>query len=74
MLNNQYFKKLYSEFNELSKPFKYVANNNYFGLKFSEQIIDKFGKVDIVYSNNVYTHLSNFREVIKGISNINEPN
>ena len=34
--------------------------NNYFGLKVSKEIIDKFGKVDIVCANNVYAHLSKF--------------
>lgn len=44
--------------------------NNYFGSKVSKEIIDKFGKVDVVCANNVYAHLSNFREVTKGIAKI----
>ena len=44
--------------------------NGYFGDSISQKILQKFGKIDIICANNVYAHLSNFKEVTRAISNL----
>ena len=48
----------------------YKTFNNYWNLNTSNKVRDKFDKVDLVYSANTITHISNLNEVFKSIINI----
>ena len=43
--------------------------NDFFSEKVSNEIVNSHGKIDIICANNVYAHLSDFKEITKAIKN-----
>jgi len=52
----------------------YKTYSNYWDTKLAEKIKTDFGKVDIVYSANTITHISNLKNVFEAIKKLLNPN
>lgn len=46
--------------------------NDFFSYKLSKNIKKKYGEADIVYAANVFSHVSNIKNIVKGIKNLLE--
>ena len=44
--------------------------NNFFSYKLSNQIKEKYGGMDVIYSANVLCHIPNILEIFRGIENL----
>lgn len=44
--------------------------NNFFSNKISASIKKKYGKFDMILANNVFAHINNIRDAVKGIKNL----
>ena len=53
---------------KITKAKKYYTYDNYWNLNLSNKIKKKFKEVDLIYSANTLTHISNLNEVFKSIN------
>ena len=44
--------------------------NNFFNYKLSKNIKKKYGKANLIYAANVFSHVSNIKSIVKGIKNL----
>ena len=52
----------------ITKKMGYLTYNNYWTYKLAKKILLKNKKIDLIYSANTLTHISNLNEVFKSIS------
>ena len=55
---------------KITKKMGYKTYSNYWNLELSKKIKSKYGQIDLVYSANTLTHISNLKDVFKSISNL----
>ena len=53
---------------KITKEKKYYTYDDYWNLKLSSKIKKKFKEVDLIYSANTLTHISNLKDVFKSIN------
>ena len=53
---------------KITKKKGYRTYNNYWNLELSKKIKSKYGQIDLIYSANTLTHISNLKNVFKSIS------
>ena len=53
---------------KITKAKKYYTYDDYWDFKLSSKIKKKFKEVDLIYSANTLTHISNLNEVFKSIN------
>ena len=54
----------------ITKKMGYKTYNNYWNLELAKKIKRNFNKIDLIYSANTITHISNLDNVFKSISNV----
>ena len=57
----------------LTKKSGYITYGKYWNYRLSNEIKRKYKKIDVVYSSNTITHISNLNDVFKSIVNILSP-